>query len=125
MRALPEVDVARTDTEAHLRVGRTTVGTIVPRVVARASAESCRRPRWHPRWCVRRPPGSSAGGRRAPLGRARVMARAPQLLAASGTNVALLAALAVALATAAGLGLTGRMVLALAAVAAYVPLAGG
>jgi competence protein ComEC len=47
------------------------------------------------------------------------------LLAASGTNVALLAALVVVLATAAGLGLTGRMLLALAAVAAYVPLAGG
>ncbi|MEA2180789.1 MAG: competence protein ComEC, partial [Solirubrobacteraceae bacterium] len=47
------------------------------------------------------------------------------LLAASGTNVALLAALVVGVATAAGLGLTGRLVLALAAIAAYVPLAGG
>jgi competence protein ComEC len=47
------------------------------------------------------------------------------LLAASGTNVALLAALVVAVATAVGLGLTGRMLLALAAIAAYVPLAGG
>jgi competence protein ComEC len=47
------------------------------------------------------------------------------LLAASGTNVALLAALVLAVATAAGLGLTGRLVLALVAIAAYVPLAGG
>ena len=44
------------------------------------------------------------------------------LLAASGTNVALLAALVVVGAMAAGLGLTGRMLLALAAIAAYVPL---
>ena len=47
------------------------------------------------------------------------------LLAASGTNVALLAVLVVFAAAAAGFGLTGRMVLALAAIAAYVPLAGG
>jgi competence protein ComEC len=47
------------------------------------------------------------------------------LLAASGTNVALLSALVLALATAAGLGLTPRLVLALLAIAAYVPLAGG
>ncbi len=47
------------------------------------------------------------------------------LLAASGTNVALLAALVLAVATAAGLGLTGRLLLALAAIAVYVPLAGG
>ena len=47
------------------------------------------------------------------------------LLAASGTNVALLSALVLALATAAGLGLTPRLALALLAIAAYVPLAGG
>jgi competence protein ComEC len=47
------------------------------------------------------------------------------LLAASGTNVALLAALVVLVATGLGLGLTGRMLLALAAIAVYVPLAGG
>ena len=47
------------------------------------------------------------------------------LLAASGTNVALLAALVLGVATAAGVGLTGRLLLAIAAVAAYVPLAGG
>ena len=47
------------------------------------------------------------------------------LVAASGANVALLAALAMALATAAGVGLTARLALAIALVAAYVPLAGG
>ena len=46
------------------------------------------------------------------------------LVAASGQNVALLAALAVALGTALGLGLRGRLLLALALVALYVPLAG-
>ena len=46
------------------------------------------------------------------------------LVAASGQNVALLAALAVALGTALGLGRRGRLVLALGLVALYVPLAG-
>jgi competence protein ComEC len=46
------------------------------------------------------------------------------LVAASGQNVALLAALAVALGTALGLGLYGRMGLALSLVVLYVPLAG-
>jgi competence protein ComEC len=46
------------------------------------------------------------------------------LVAASGTNVALLAALVVAAGAMAGLGLTGRLALALVAIAAYVPLAG-
>lgn len=46
------------------------------------------------------------------------------LVAASGQNVALLAALAVALGTAVGLGRRGRLGLALALVAIYVPLAG-
>jgi len=46
------------------------------------------------------------------------------LVAASGQNVALLAALAVALGTALALGLSGRLLLALALVAVYVPLAG-
>jgi len=47
------------------------------------------------------------------------------LVAASGTNVALLATLVLGVTTAAGMGLTPRLLLALAAVAAYVPLAGG
>ena len=47
------------------------------------------------------------------------------LVAASGANVALLAALVLALGALAGLGLTTRLWLALALVAAYVPLAGG
>jgi competence protein ComEC len=47
------------------------------------------------------------------------------LVAASGANVLLLATLVLALATLAGLGLTARLALALALVAAYVPLAGG
>ncbi len=47
------------------------------------------------------------------------------LVAASGTNVVLLAALAMALGTALGLGLSGRLWLVLALIAAYVPLAGG
>jgi competence protein ComEC len=46
------------------------------------------------------------------------------LVAASGQNVALLAALAVALATALGFGLRGRLLCALALVVLYVPLAG-
>jgi len=46
------------------------------------------------------------------------------LLAASGQNVMLLATLVIALATAAGLGLRGRLAAALVAVALYVPLAG-
>jgi competence protein ComEC len=46
------------------------------------------------------------------------------LVAASGANVLLLATLVLALATAVGLGLSGRLWLAIAAVAAYVPLAG-
>jgi competence protein ComEC len=46
------------------------------------------------------------------------------LVAASGANVLLLATLVLALATIAGLGLTARLTLALALVAAYVPLAG-
>ena len=46
------------------------------------------------------------------------------LVAASGQNVALLAALAIALGTALGLGLRGRLGFALALVAFYVPLAG-
>ena len=46
------------------------------------------------------------------------------LVAASGANVLLLAALVVALSTVAGLGLTARLTLALACVLAYVPLAG-
>jgi competence protein ComEC len=46
------------------------------------------------------------------------------LVAASGQNVALLATLAIALATALGLGLRGRLLAALALVALYVPLAG-
>ena len=47
------------------------------------------------------------------------------LVAASGANVVLLATLVLALGAAAGLGLSGRLWLALALVAAYVPLAGG
>lgn len=47
------------------------------------------------------------------------------LVAASGTNVVLLAALAMALGTALGLGLTGRLWLVLALIALYVLLAGG
>ena len=47
------------------------------------------------------------------------------LVAASGTNVVLLAALAMGLGTALGLGLTGRLWLVLALIALYVPLAGG
>jgi len=47
------------------------------------------------------------------------------LVAASGTNVVLLAALAMALGTAVGLGLSGRLWLVLALIAVYVPLAGG
>ena len=47
------------------------------------------------------------------------------LVAASGTNVVLLAALATALGSAVGLGLTGRLWLVLALIAMYVPLAGG
>ena len=46
------------------------------------------------------------------------------LVAASGANVLLLATLVIALAAFAGLGLTARLTLALALVAAYVPLAG-
>ncbi|MEA2149569.1 MAG: competence protein ComEC [Solirubrobacteraceae bacterium] len=46
------------------------------------------------------------------------------LVAASGANVLLLATLVLGLATLAGLGLTARLTLALALVAAYVPLAG-
>ena len=46
------------------------------------------------------------------------------LVAASGANVILLATLVLALGTAAGLGLTARLWLAIALVAAYVPLAG-
>jgi competence protein ComEC len=46
------------------------------------------------------------------------------LVAASGQNVALLAALAVALGTALGFGLRGRLALALGLVVLYVPLAG-
>jgi competence protein ComEC len=47
------------------------------------------------------------------------------LVAASGTNVMLLATLAIALAMAAGLERTGRLVLALGLIVLYVPLAGG
>ena len=47
------------------------------------------------------------------------------LVAASGANVMLLAALVLAAGAAAGLGLSGRLWLAIALVAAYVPLAGG
>ena len=47
------------------------------------------------------------------------------LVAASGANVVLLATLVLAVGTAAGLGLTTRLWLAIALVAAYVPLAGG
>ena len=47
------------------------------------------------------------------------------LVAASGANVMLLAALVLAVGTAAGLGLSTRLWLAIALVAAYVPLAGG
>ena len=46
------------------------------------------------------------------------------LVAASGANVLLLATLVLGIATVAGLGLTARLALALALVAAYVPLAG-
>ncbi|MBW3653182.1 MAG: ComEC/Rec2 family competence protein [Actinobacteria bacterium] len=46
------------------------------------------------------------------------------LVAASGANVLLLAALVLALGAAAGLGLSARLWLAIALVAAYVPLAG-
>ena len=46
------------------------------------------------------------------------------LVAASGTNVMLLAALVVAVAAALGLGLRTRLVLVLGAIALYVPLAG-
>ncbi|MEY2515547.1 MAG: competence protein ComEC [bacterium] len=47
------------------------------------------------------------------------------LVAASGANVLLLATLVLAIGTAAGLGLSGRLWLAIALVVAYVPLAGG
>lgn len=47
------------------------------------------------------------------------------LVAASGTNVVLLAALALAVGTAAGLDLSGRLWLVLGLLALYVPLAGG
>ena len=47
------------------------------------------------------------------------------LVAASGTNVVLLAALATGLGTALGLGLTARLWLVLSLIAVYVPLAGG
>lgn len=47
------------------------------------------------------------------------------LVAASGANIALLAALVLALGALAGLGLSARLWLALAVVGAYVPLAGG
>ena len=47
------------------------------------------------------------------------------LVAASGQNVMLLAALVLAVATVLGLGLRVRLVLVLAAIALYVPLAGG
>ena len=47
------------------------------------------------------------------------------LVAASGANVLLLATLVLAIATVAGLGLSARLWLAIAIVAAYVPLAGG
>lgn len=47
------------------------------------------------------------------------------LVAASGTNVVLLAALAMALGTVLGLGLSGRLWLVLALIVIYVPLAGG
>ncbi len=47
------------------------------------------------------------------------------LVAASGANVLLLATLVLAVATAAGLGLSARLWLAIGLVAAYVPLAGG
>ncbi len=47
------------------------------------------------------------------------------LVAASGTNVVLLAALATALGAAVGLGFSGRLWLTLALVVVYVPLAGG
>ena len=47
------------------------------------------------------------------------------LVAASGANVLLLATLVLAIGTALGLGLSARLVAALVAVAAYVPLAGG
>lgn len=47
------------------------------------------------------------------------------LVAASGANVALLAALVLALGAATGIARTPRLVLALVLVAAYVPLAGG
>ena len=46
------------------------------------------------------------------------------LVAASGANIILLATLVLALGAVAGLGLTARLWLALALVAAYVPLAG-
>jgi len=47
------------------------------------------------------------------------------LVAASGANVVLLATLVLALGTVLGLGLSVRLLVALVAVAAYVPLAGG
>lgn len=47
------------------------------------------------------------------------------LVAASGTNVVLLAALAMGLGTALGLGLSARLWLVLALIVLYVPLAGG
>jgi competence protein ComEC len=47
------------------------------------------------------------------------------LVAASGTNVILLAALAMGVGTAMGLGLTARLWLVLALIAVYVPLVGG
>ncbi len=46
------------------------------------------------------------------------------LVAASGANIALLAALAIAITTALGVGLTGRWLSVLALIAIYVPLAG-
>jgi len=47
------------------------------------------------------------------------------LVAASGANVLLLATLVLGVGTALGLGLSARLIVALVAVAAYVPLAGG
>src|SRR3954471_9370285 len=49
----------------------------------------------------------------------------PDVVAASGQNVMLLAALVLAVCALAGLGVRARLVLGLAAIAVYVPLAGG